>query len=517
MTEETAKPRIVLISVQKDLDALGLKILHYSLLDAGVDSRLLFLPGDLSSASARERVIEFVVETSPHLVGFSLMSHEHGRAELLTKTLRSSGQDVPVIWGGIHPTIESEACADIADWVCVGEGERSLRELLSALNANDGARTKEIPNLVWKEDGDLKRNPPAPLERDLDRLPIVDHVPEQSYMLHRDRIQPLSQTLFRQHSRYQGSMYSLVSSRGCPFACTYCCNNALSQIYNTRKVRHRSVENIIGELERAIESNPYLEYINIQDDCFLSRNEAAIADFAVQYRTRVAKPFVVRCIPTFLTREKMSSLKDAGLAWMMLGLQSGSDRVNRDVYRRGSKRADFLRAAQLVREFRVAAYYDIIMDNPFENEDDQLETIETLLSTPRPYYPQFFSLTFYPGSELFDRAQAEKPEALEDCREKDYTAYRQTPINALTRLAGYLDRPIVEPLLRLYKQAPNSLRFRMALRAAKLYSAIAIEPLTYFRVIRDSQGGSTTDTIRVLPYYFREGLLRYFKQYGSSS
>jgi len=517
--EATMRPRVVLISLQEDLEVIGLKGLHYDLRSRDVDATLLYVRGDGGDggAAVRARVADFVREREPHLVGLSLMSPEFFRAARLTRELKQAGLDAPVVWGGFHATVAPEQCAAEADLVCVGEGEVCLRELAAAPPAWDPARRPTIPNLAWLDDGALRRNELAPLLTDLDALPVPEHIPADAFIVDGGEVRRVDRRLFHRHARYQGTLYSLTSSRGCPFACAYCCNSSLSRLYNTRKVRQRSVASLLAELERTRRDNPELEYINVQDDCFLVRNEATIREFCDEYRARIGLPFILRCIPTFLTRGKMAALKGAGLSWIMLGLQSGSDRVCREVYSRRSGREDFLRAARLVNEFRVAAYYDIILDNPFETPEDQLETVETLLDTPRPYYPQFFSLAFYPGSELYERTLREKPEAMEDCREKDFIAVRQTPLNSLTRLAGYLDRRTLAPLLRLYRRAPESAAFRGGLLAARLYSALLVEPITYFRVIRDSQDGDLVKTAQVVPNYFREGFRRYMKQYGRLS
>ncbi|MEW5818240.1 MAG: radical SAM protein, partial [Spirochaetota bacterium] len=347
---------ILLISLQKDLDILGLKYLHYSLLNKSYDSLFLCLPAfNPNNAKALEQIREFVLDHSPGLIGISLMSVEYDNACSLTAYLKSCFPSIPIIWGGIHPTIAPEMCLDYADYVCIGEGERTILDAAGAIDRNESLTN--INNLCFKTHGQLKKNPLYPLIESLDEIPFYDHIPVHCYIQDHKGILPVSKRSFQKHARYSGTTYSVMSSRGCPFSCTYCCNNFISRLYGSKKVRRRSIGNVISELERAVQNNPEIEYINFQDDCFLACTGEYLREFCEAYQEKVKKPFIVRSIPTYITWDKMESLKRAGLAWISVGLQSGSDRVCREIYQRRSLKADFLKAAGLIRDFQIAAFY----------------------------------------------------------------------------------------------------------------------------------------------------------------
>ena len=90
---------------------------------------------------------------------------------------------------------------------------------------------------------------------------------------------------------------------------------------------------------------------------------------------------------------------------IMMGLQSGSDRVNKEVYNRPITSETFLNAARLVKSLGVDAYYDIILDNPYETEEDVLKTLDVILRAPKPFQLQLFSLCLYQGTQLHERAK----------------------------------------------------------------------------------------------------------------
>ncbi len=507
---------ILLISVQKDLDVIGLKYLHYYLLNNGYHSFLLYLPNfNPKDEHGLKNIQRFVSEISPLFIGISLMSVEYYDARDLTKYLKSIFKSIPIIWGGIHATICPEMCLDYADYVCMGEGERTILDLTKAVNNNGSLKT--INNLCYLENSQIKKNMLYPLIENLDEIPSFDHMAVNSFIQERNgRIVLTNKKVFKKYARYRGATYSIMSSRGCPFSCTYCCNNFISNLYQTRKVRRRNIKNVISELEKAVSDNPEIKYINFQDDCFLACDEDYLREFCKIYREKIKKPFIVRVIPIYITQNKIRYLKDAGLSWISLGLQSGSDRVCTEIYQRKSLKSDFLKASRIIKDFKVAAFYDIILDNPFEREEDGLETIQTLMETPKPFYPQIYSLALYGGTELYERAKKEFPEKIEEFLRKEYLTYHKNTINNMIRLSVFLSEKFMNRIVYLYKQNQKGAQFKIILFIANLLSLV-LEPLVYLRVIKLSQGGSYMRMAALLPNYSKGVLTRYLKQFSRAN
>ncbi|MFQ5647346.1 MAG: radical SAM protein, partial [bacterium] len=280
-------------------------------------------------------------------------------------------------------------------------------------------------------------------------------------------------------------------------------------------IRRRSVENIISELKKAINGNQEIEYVNFQDDCFLACNSQYLKNFCEIYSEEIGKPFIIRSIPVYITDDKIKTLKSAGISWISIGLQSGSDRVNQDVYQRKSLKGDFLKAANIIKDFNIAAFYDVILDNPFENEEDKLETIKVLMETPKPFYTQFFSLSLFLGTGLYDKASRECPEKIEDSFKKDYLLYDKNALNDMIRISTFIDKKHMEKIMRLYQENAAGLKFKFVLSLVKFLSYIILEPFTYFRTIKLSQRGSYIKTLEVLPNYFFEGIKRYLLPFKS--
>ncbi len=503
---------VVLISVQANLSVLGLKSLHYELLARGYRSRLLHLPYlDFGSATL-SALFDWLDRQQPLFVGVSLMTNEYYVARTLSEHLRARFADVPLVWGGIHPTISPESCFPYADYACVGEGEKTAVSLAHALYSGEDPRS--IPNLCYFENGKMVRNDLSPLIDDLDEMPILDHIPEEAFIqCDSGEIVRLDQDVYRRHGRYQGRHYEIMTTRGCAFSCTYCCNNFLARLYGSKRIRRRSLEHILCELERAVRDNPFVGWINFQDDAFLAMEETRVRLFAAEYKVRVGKPFIIRTMPTYVTEERLRCLQDAGLRWVSMGLQSGSDRVCREVYHRKTSRESFLRAARLLRQMGIATWYDVIVDNPLETDEDRLETVQTLLEVPRPFFLHTFSLTLYPGTQLYDRVKAECPDQLVDARQKDFFFVSDHPLNDFTRMAAVLPPRMGKRLLALWKTGPQTHGFRASMGFCKLLTALVLEPVSYFGTIMLSTNGAFTEALRLLPMYVREVLWRHLVRF----
>lgn len=485
-------------------------------MDAGHNSSILYLSNfSLSNREQKTSIKDFLLRQKPDFIGMSLMSEEYYKASQLTIYIKSFFEPVPIIWGGIHPTISPESCLDYADYVCVGEGEYVVRDIADTVARNGDLRN--VNNLCYMQDGMIKQNPLHPRIEDIDNLPMYEHIPRNSYIMDGKKIVSLRRKEFKKYVRNLGKTYSIMSSRGCPYACTYCCNNFMSRLYNSRKIRRRSIQNIMKELETALADNPDIEYINFQDDCLLAATEEYLKDLFSLYKQKIDKPFIARTIPNYVTPEKLRLLKDAGIGFIDMGLQSGSARTCKDIYKRRTTKEDFLKVARLVKEFELAAIYDIILDNPFETEEDEFETLETVMDIPKPYYMELFSLTLYPGTELYERAKREFSQFTEGQLDKNYLMPSRNKINDIIRLATLIDKKYMLRIVDLYKQHSERFWFGTFLGTLNLISLLVLQPATYFRVIRLSQGGSIPKMFKVLPLYFGEGIKRYLSQFFKSA
>jgi radical SAM superfamily enzyme YgiQ (UPF0313 family) len=103
----------------------------------------------------------------------------------------------------------------------------------------------------------------------------------------------------------------------------------------------------------------------------------------------------------------MDDMTEAGLMGVVMGIQSGSEKTL-SLYGRPIFKEKVMSAAELIKKYRHrtgAPFYDIIVDNPLEGEDDLLKTLRLLLRLPRPFRLRLFSLVLFPGTTLYKEAE----------------------------------------------------------------------------------------------------------------
>jgi hypothetical protein len=118
------------------------------------------------------------------LIGITLMAPFFSAVRQITANLRRH-LAIPIVWGGIHPTVCAEECLNHTDMICVGEGDSALPELAAQLEAGSSAET--VKNIWYRRDGENQRNPIRPWLRNMDELPVPDCDTTGHYALSPDR------------------------------------------------------------------------------------------------------------------------------------------------------------------------------------------------------------------------------------------------------------------------------------------------------------------------------------------
>ncbi len=443
---------ITLISPYPDVTAIGVRILSSVLRQAGYTTRIIFLRdpfGDDLQYGARrypDNVIDELADlcADSGLVGISLMTNFFDNAVEITKGLQKR-LSVPVIWGGVHPTIRPEECLKYADIICRGEGEQSLTELARCIDNYKDYST--IPGLGMTIDGEKRINPVPPPELNLDSLPLPDYSLTEHYVLKDNSIIAMTHKLMEEMLR-RGTVsdmlsltgYQTMTSRGCPFACTYCVNDMINKIYGGKgKLRWRSIDNLMEELLWVKNNMPYIGYIWFSDDEFFARKPAELAQFAREYKEKIGLPFSCLISPMSVTREKMAMMVDAGLIYVQMGVESASKKMQGIFNRQMMHNDRMIQAIGIINEFKDRLYppsYDFLLDVPGETDSDILDSLHFISNIPKPYRLQPFELIPYPGTEMYNIAK-QQGLIVDEHRQiynRSYTMRKPTYLNLLFSL-----------------------------------------------------------------------------------
>lgn len=501
--------KLLLLSVQSNAYLTGLKYLAANAIACGHETEILHLPGYFEENLDPE-VERFIHDFRPDLIGISLMSIEFYPTINLTRLLREKFQ-TPIIWGGVHSVIKPDECIKHADYICCGEGERAIVSLLEHLKEKGRDIPPSIPNIWTNHNGDIIKQPPSLPEIELDSLPIQEYLPKYFYVLHENKIFNYSENprLFRKHALYGGTCHMMITTRGCPFNCGYCANSYLSKVYG-RKIRERSVQNCMTEL-KAIKKDPYVLYINFEDDCFFSHSKEWITEFCNEYKEHINLPFMVRAIPTLLDREKLAILDKAALSWIIMGVQSGSDRVNLEVYNRSIKFETVRKAAEMLTQFRVVPYYEMITDNPYESESDSMETISAMSSLKKPYTISLSHLTFFPGTPLTEKAISDGIADPDAYLQRYMVDIDKTYFNKLLSMTPYIPRSVVRFLNK--PEASRTFIHSLTMKSLHFIVKRSVEPVIYLYLIMRSLDYNIIWTLRTIKGNWRSAVSKFISNY----
>lgn len=340
------------------------------------------------------------------------MTNQFIPAVSITEYLKTHGVAAPIIWGGIQPTVEPEECLEYADIVCLGEGEDALVELLDHMSKGDSYL--ETRNMWFRSRNGIIRNPMRPLEQDLDKIPLPDYSCENHFIIHGDYIEALTADKLVQFEgerfRAKGKTirYPLMASRGCPYSCTYCCNSVYESLYfKQKRLRWRSVDNVIDELQMIREKVGPLAFVHIVDDNFSAQPQKKLEQFCNRYQSEIGIPFSCQVSPLTITTEKMELLFNTGCAKVTIGIETGNERIA-EMYERGRFHKAVPHVISLIESYRprmlLPPTYQFIIDNPYETLDETLDTLQLAASLPRPWHNPVYSLMLFPGTPLYERA-----------------------------------------------------------------------------------------------------------------
>lgn len=363
-------------------------------------------------------LIDLLGEHEVDLIGMSVRASAfHQMATHLTERLRTA-LDLPILWGGMHPTFCPEEAIQVADYIAVGECELALVPFLKSFEAGNGA--KNCPNF-WQRQGDeILRNDMGPLPETLDELPFRDyHTQDDKYLVDGAKIENGDPFI-------SNPEYTILASRGCIYwTCSFCSNAYTKPLYEGkgRYVRIRSPRSLIDEVIYAREMNQDMKVIRFDDEVFPMMREW-IDEFCEIYPKEVGLPFEVLLDPRCIDDRTISKLKKAGLRAACMGVQH-TERVNNTLYDRPTTNAQVVHAGQVFKRQGLRIAYQVIFDDPVSTEADKRALFEMFMEVPRPFDIYLFGLTLYPNTPLVKRLLSEGLITEDDVEGKATHAFSQ--------------------------------------------------------------------------------------------
>lgn len=338
------------------------------------------------------------------LVGLTVATYEVPSAYEITKYIKAHS-DVPVLWGGIHPTLypEQTIANKYVDYIAVNEGEEAITELAKRLQNNQSV--EDINGLGFKKDGKVKVNPIGPLIN-------VEELPMPNYDL-------MNFKEFLSVSEFPSIVYE--SSRGCPYQCTFCW---IVVVEGRRTYRPKSAKKIVDELEY-LTKKYNVHNVGFSDDNFFVNKQRTLEFCKLVKERNLNITWMAECRAdsfrdNYINEEVLDMLWESGLKHLTIGAESGSQRLL-DEMKKGLKVESILKCVKTLSKYPIQVNLSFVMGMPSETKKEIYETIKFMKKIRKinKYAgPNANVLTPYPKSEIMDSLIKEglvnEPKTLEE-------------------------------------------------------------------------------------------------------
>ena len=358
---------------------LGLAYLASVARNEGFDVKIIDSLAENLSFNELEKKIK---EYDPDVVGITSTTTSIPDAYKVAEISKRINPNVITVIGGPHVTFVPELTlkeSPYIDIVVRGEGEEIFKQLLH--NLDKGKKLSNIRGITYRENNRIRSNPPMPLIKDIDNIPIpaFDLLPMEKYQFGKKRFGVI------------------ITSRGCPFQCIFCS----SSLQFGKKWRAHSVERVIEEL-KILHDEFKIREIEFLDDTFtLSKKRAQeICKAIIQEGLDISWSASSR-VDTF-DLDTAVYMKKAGAHTIYFGIESGSEKTLKFI-KKGITLTQAIDAVKIAKKAKLRTLGSFIIGFPYEKEEDMRKTIRFAKFLDVDF-AQFTVATPYPGTELWNIA-----------------------------------------------------------------------------------------------------------------
>lgn len=326
-----------------------------------------------------------LLKRKPDLVALTALTPTIGRALETAQIVKETLPDSIVVMGGYHPTfnfIETLEDENV-DIVIRGEGEYIMLNLVQALENQSSLH--DVKGIVFedKNSKEIVVNPEAPLIQNLDELPFpaLNLLPMKKYRL----------------LDMDTHMTTMITTRGCPMQCSFCSSAAM----HGKKIRERSVENIVDEIEY-LKTNYDIDTIAFMDDTFTlkKRKVMAICDEILKRNIEIMWGCTSR-VDT-LDEKLLKKMKEAGCITIFIGVES-ADQQQLDNMCKNTTIAKIENAFKIARKLKIRTIASVALGMPGDTKEIMNKTVK-FVHKLKPNYAIYSLATPYPGTRFYKEA-----------------------------------------------------------------------------------------------------------------
>lgn len=323
-----------------------------------------------------------------------------GNVAAISRIAKDIDPEIKVIVGGAHPSALPQASlTDTIDFVVVGEGEQTFIELLNFFEQGSNTSSlQRIKGIAFKRNETSFLTPPREPIKNLDELPFParDLFPLEKYTK--------AGKAKKAHGSVKRDKYtSLITSRGCPGRCIFC---SVHCVWG-HTWRARSPENVVAEIEQVVNRYGTSE-IHFEDDNLTLNNERAkkICNLIIEKKLNISWMAPNGVAINRLDKELLTKMRKSGCYQLCFGLESGNESVRNKIVKKSIKYGQAKEVVKICKNLGIWTHGFFVIGLPGENLKTMNDSLEFAKKLDLDN-ADFFIASPYPGTELYDIAQAE--------------------------------------------------------------------------------------------------------------
>ena len=332
-----------------------------------------------------DEIVKMSKEYNPDVIVLTGMTPFYNIAVECASLLKSNKVNAAICVGGPHLTImEEKAFNDPFDYAFVGDGEEAWIKFLQAIESKKDFYN--VPGLIYRENGNIKKNKRTQSNKDLDTYPIAAY---HLLKMGKYKIGTLKGRL---------KFTSIQTFRGCPWKCIFCASDAL----DTTRILKRSIKSIVDEIQHIVETYNVRHFMFIDDVLTLVKKRTVeLCNEIIERKLNITFEGSTRA--NLLDNDLVLLMKRAGLIRLSFGLETVDEDMRKTMNKKIPLEA-YSKSNAILNKHNIEALNSVMIGLPGETEENVWKTLNFLSKARDVKQANFAIATPYPGTKFHEMA-----------------------------------------------------------------------------------------------------------------